>query len=225
MQYLVFDKWGGKLCDVKKSAANTDDDLMCWAAAASNVLAWTGWGFPKTYNFADENGIFQYFLDHWADLAGFPQNAWEWWFSGAGQPGVEVPGGGFWVPAYDFQMFYRVQNDRTKVLEAIAEFVEKGFGAVIELISTGGGHFLTCWGYERSPDGNFLGVYFTDSDNPQSGLRYDGVTQDTLGTEWAAYKDWWYLDSYGQPRKYLLAAVHALVPVRPQTPTGLRITS
>ncbi len=225
MRYLVFDKWGGKLCDVKKSAANTDDDLMCWAAAASNVLAWTRWGFPKSYNFVDENGIFQYFLDHWADSDGFPQFAWDWWFSGASEPGVETPGGGFWAPAYNFQEFYRVQDDRTKALEAVAEFLENGFGAVLELISTGGGHFLTCWGYERSPGGDFLGVYFTDSDNPKTGLLYDTVYQDTPGTEWAGYKGWWYLDSYIQPRKYLLAAVHALVPIRPQAPTGLKITS
>ena len=46
ISYFVYDEWGGTFYDAEKSPTNTEDDLMCWAAAASNILTWTGWGFP-----------------------------------------------------------------------------------------------------------------------------------------------------------------------------------
>jgi len=77
MIYMLFDHFGGRFHDVKKTVASTQDDLMCWAAAASNVLAWTKWGFPSTQTFTDETSIFQYFQDHWVDSVGFVEKAWE----------------------------------------------------------------------------------------------------------------------------------------------------
>ena len=97
MNYLVYDHWGGGFHDAKKTVSSTQDDLMCWAAAASNVLAWTKWGFPTTQNFDSEDTIFRYFQDHWIDTYGYPQKAWEWWFNGTGNENVRVPGGGFWT--------------------------------------------------------------------------------------------------------------------------------
>ena len=41
--YYLWDDWGGTYSDAEKSPTNTDDDLMCWAASAANLLAWTGW--------------------------------------------------------------------------------------------------------------------------------------------------------------------------------------
>jgi hypothetical protein len=39
--YLLHEHWGGMWSDAEKSSINTEDDLMCWAAAASNILSWT----------------------------------------------------------------------------------------------------------------------------------------------------------------------------------------
>ena len=57
-----------------------EDDLMCWAAAASNVLEWTGWGVVGGMTNTDE--MFQHFQDHWTDLGGSSEYAWNWWFDG-----------------------------------------------------------------------------------------------------------------------------------------------
>ncbi len=35
-EYMLCDEWGGNWSDVEKLKANDDDDLMCWALAASN---------------------------------------------------------------------------------------------------------------------------------------------------------------------------------------------
>ena len=42
--YFIWHDHGGWWCDSEKKAGNTDDDLMCWAAACSNCLEYAGWG-------------------------------------------------------------------------------------------------------------------------------------------------------------------------------------
>ena len=71
---------------------------MCWAAAASNILVWTGWG--DIYS-TDEDNIFGYFQDHWTDSGALMEFGWDWWFDGtnpsqgwSGWSQVDDPGGG-----------------------------------------------------------------------------------------------------------------------------------
>jgi Mac 1 len=225
MDYFLCDSWGGSPHDAKKTVSNTEDDLMCWAAAASNVLAWTKWGFPPGQVFNDETSIFKYFQDHWADRVGYPNKAWEWWFNGEDMNDVDVSGGGFWnLPEYSFETYYHDQYDRTKSLLAIDEFFHEGYGVVLELISQNGGHFITCWGYEQNDEGRYIGIYTTDSDDPSQGLRYYEVNQDISGQdEWANYKDWWYLTYYKNSTRFLLSTVYALKKKRPSAPTNFKI--
>jgi hypothetical protein len=230
MKCLIHERWGGTPRDVKKTASSTDDDVMCWAAAASNILAWTGWGFPPQEPFADENAIFNYFLDHWADKAGFPARGWEWWFDGHAQTDVETPGGGFWEPPYAFADHYRVEWDRAKALTAICDDVDHGYGMVLDLVSQQGGHVITCWGYEQADDSMAVGIYTTDSDDPVAGLHYYPLHQDTSGQdEWGHYKDWWYFTYRDGMTRFLIGAVHALDRAAvgqntPRPPTGLQIS-
>jgi hypothetical protein len=51
--YMLFEEWGGNWSDAEKSPSNTEDDNMCWAAAASNMLEWTGWGLVARLSDAD----------------------------------------------------------------------------------------------------------------------------------------------------------------------------
>ena len=78
--YLLFEHWGGTWSDAEKSPTNTEDDLMCWAAASSNVLAWTGWGQVGGMTNADQ--MFAYYQNHWTDEGGTMAFAWNWWFDG-----------------------------------------------------------------------------------------------------------------------------------------------
>ncbi len=212
MEYFLCDNWGGSPLDAKKTVSSTEDDLMCWAAAASNVLAWTKWGFPSGQVFNDETSIFKYFQGHWLDISGFTNEAWEWWFDGKDRKNVDVSGGGFWKASENsFGKYYHVQPDRRKALSAIAEFLGNGYGVVLELMSQNGGHYLTCWGYKKDDDGRYVGIYTTDSDDTSQNLRYYELTQDMSGQEeWARFQDWWYLTYHNNSTRFLLATVHAL---------------
>lgn len=223
MKYLVLDEWGGRIHDAKKTVSNTEDDLMCWAAAASNILAWTRWGFPANQNLTNEIDIFQYFQDHWIDQVGFPQKAWEWWFNGIDQAGVDFPGGGFWEPTHTFGNNYHVDQNRINALPAVSDYLNNGYGVVIGLICQSYGHYITCWGYEHDNQGNYLGIYVTDSDDDSPDLRYYELTR----SGWS-YEDWWYFQYYKDSIQFFISEVHALdryPSTPPSPPSGLRITS
>ena len=73
--------FGGIWHDAEKSTTNRNDDWLCWASSAANVLAWTKWGTRSGFSTEDE--IFSYFTQHWTDHpAGSPREAWRWWFTG-----------------------------------------------------------------------------------------------------------------------------------------------
>ena len=69
--------------DVNKSLTNPDDDWMCWAAAAANILDWTGWAQPFFDSAVD---IFYTFQDYWTNAGGLMEYAWHWWFDGTEPP-------------------------------------------------------------------------------------------------------------------------------------------
>lgn len=221
MKYLLYDHWGGRLHDAKKTVSNTEDDLMCWASAASNVLAWTKWGFPPAHNFDSEDTVFRYFQTHWKDTNGYPQKAWEWWFNGVNDANVDVPGGGFWNGSpYVFNNYYHVEGDRTQALSAIDNFLHHGYGVVLELISQHGGHYITCWGYEYDEKNNYIGIFITDSDDYLCGQpRYYQLSQ----TGWS-YPGWWYFQYYNTSTQFLISTVHALDRFpSPSPPSNLEI--
>ena len=194
---------------------------MCWAAAASNVLAWTKWGFPPIQSFDSET--LKYFQDHWMDTYGDPQKAWEWWFNGINDENVRAPGGGFWKESqYAFDESYHVEWDRTKALLAIDHFLRSGYGVVLQLLGQYGGHYITCWGYGYDNQNNYLGIYVNHSDDD---LRDQPRYYELSETGWS-YPGWWYFQYFPENSiEYLISEVHALdrFPGVPSPPTGLRI--
>ncbi len=59
------------------------DTLLCWAAAASNQLAWTGWAaHAEGENFATEDQVFDYFRAYWSDEGGWSFAGYSWFFNG-----------------------------------------------------------------------------------------------------------------------------------------------
>ena len=56
-----------EIYDAEKSSSTTQDDQSCWAATASNMLAYTGWGeltLNKSQSTTIEDDIFKYFYSH-----------------------------------------------------------------------------------------------------------------------------------------------------------------
>jgi len=234
--YMLTDAWGGGYSDTEKSPLSNDDDMMCWAAAAANVLDWTGWGHVDdgtghVLSSADE--IFGYFQDHWTDVGGMMGYGWDWWFDGTndsqGSPGwsqVDVPGGGFHPTAPFDQYFYRVTSD-ADALWAIDSFLRMGFGAAAAIYRpnpSGGlyGHAITLWGvnYEPTAPVEYLGVWISDSDDdkhlasPPDRLRYYEVA--FSGGKWR-------LQDYDNRDSWYFGSVEALAAPEPATATLVTI--
>jgi hypothetical protein len=205
--YYIFDQRGGTWADAIKSGNDTN---MCWAAAASNILQWTGLGNVNvngtTLTTADD--IFGYFKSHWTDLGGEAENAWSWWFDGTnpsqGLPGysqVVNDGGGFY-PSLKFGNYYHEQSDPSQALSAIDQYLHDGYGTTFSIIEEEyeggnlvitGPHTITCWGFQYDPDNPnyYTGIWVTDSDNSNYGLQYYGVQY--MSDEWylqGSYSNW-----------------------------------
>jgi hypothetical protein len=189
--YMVFNNWGGAWSDTEKSPTNSQDDMMCWAASASNVLQWTGWGKVSGMKAADS--IFAYYQNHWTDQGGSAYYGWEWWFDGtnnsqggyyakAGWAQVDVPGGGFY-PQENFFNYFRSSSNVANALQTIDQFQRSGYGTSLAVFSPTIAHAITCWGFDYNPakPGEYYGIWVTDSDDdkgnltPPDKLRYYAV--------------------------------------------------
>ncbi len=210
--YFGFDDYGGGWYDAEKSPSNTEDDFMCWAATASNVLAWTGWGS----NFGnDADAIFKYYQDHWTPVAGSPSYAWKWWFDGSnamsgvdGWSQVDVAGGSFWDPPYNFFDYFHFELKDDTAMITIADYLHAGYGvSLIISYDNSVEHAITAWGYDYDELGNYSGIWITDSDNsksegdnPPNILSYFDVALDTNSNRWYLQDYYyessdWYIDS------------------------------
>ena len=202
-RYLLWEQYGGWWSDAEKTKINEDDDLMCWAASASNVLEWTGWGYTTETKNADE--IFQYTLQYWDDRSGWMTSHWYWWFNNS--TFADVNGGGEFWPGYTWTDYLHEENDPALALEAIDDYLGAGYGVSIGI--WGQGHIISCWGFQydplvdkiQNPKDYYLGIWVTDSDDGKSwqgpavdapnSLRYLPVAWN--GTYWLCtegYKGW-----------------------------------
>jgi hypothetical protein len=210
VSYFGYDFSTKPILDAEKSESNTEDDLMCWAAAAANVLVATGWG--SVYS-ASEDSIFGYYQDHWTDAGGLPEFAWEWWFDGTnamqGESGwsqVDVAGGAFY-PETIFLDYYSRTWDDALVLSAIDQYLHAGDGVTLALYGPGG-HSITVWGYDYDDaTGDYLGIWVTDSDDdktdptPENELKYYDVLYSG---------DQWFLQNFYDSNDWYIGEVMAL---------------
>lgn len=206
VSYFGYDFDAGPVLDAEKSPTNTEDDLMCWAAAAANILVSTGWG--AVYS-TDEDTIFGYFQDNWTDEGGLPEFGWEWWFNGtnamqgeAGWSQVDGSGGAFY-PGENFADYYARTWEDNLALSAIDQYLHAGNGVTLGLYGPGG-HAVTVWGYDYDDiTADYLGIWVTDSDDD----RYDETPENELkyyDVLYSSGSDQWYLqDFYGSDEWYI----------------------
>ncbi len=214
---MLYDNFGGTWHDAEKSLDNTEDDLMCWAATTSNILAWGGWGQPGVTGTSAQD-IFQYFQDHWTDTAGDSRYAFDWWLSGVNPmqgnseySQVDLAGGGFYPELTTYQ--YRVYtNYEPSSLGAIYSGLTQGMatGLWVGQFPPGEGisHMITCWGvnYTMNEDWTFsyYGVWVTDSDDDKDG---DAPRDECLKYYDVVYNEtdmrWYLKDYYGHDDVYI----------------------
>ena len=218
--YFIYDEYGGTWHDAEKDIPNTEDDEMCWAASAANSLLWTGWydvGQQGDNPMETTDDIFEYFQDHWTDVGSVPQFAWDWFFTGdndsQGWPDwsqVDVAGGGFWDPTYDFWDYYHYTGVDSNTLSASDSWMRDGYSVNLAIRGPSS-HAITLWGfeYDTTPT-DYTGIYITDSDNSKYGAA---PRPDTLDYYDIAYNDSeskWYIDGLYGYDTYWIDDVFAL---------------
>lgn len=235
VNYFGYDQFGGTWYDAEKTPGNTQDDLMCWAAAASNLLRWTGWAA----GFSGEDSMFAHFQDHWKDVGGYTSEGWAWWFDGQDRPDVDVSGGGGFYTSYNFSDYYHGYSADLDAMPKVAEYLHAGYGVSIGVRPSGtGGHAITAWGYRYDDvTDTILGIWVTDSDDDKSSdtppdvLAYYDVTQtggtwylnDFYGADWWI-DDVWALEKFvPEPSTLALSLVFLLGLVRLRSSGSLRL--
>ena len=189
VSYFGYEQYGGTWHDAEKTLSNTEDDDLCWAAAASNILDWAGWDA----GFSDHDAMFGHFQDHWLDKGGRSSTGWKWWFDGIDTTMVDVTGGGGFYTTYNFNDYYIGETDNSVAMPRIAEFLQDGYGVAIG-IRGGGAHAITAWGYEYDDQTDAItGIYVTDSDDDK-----DTDTPPDVLAYYDVYKSSgnWYLDDF-----------------------------
>ena len=241
-KFLVDEEWVVKSHDAKKTG---NDNNMCWAAAASNILAWTRWSsFIPREPGQSAQAIFETFKEEVkkedSDLhflnnqMSTPNKVWEWWFDK------------YYNPSDLETHYYHDPNFfgyRHEALERIRDyFQEKNSGVVIQTTRmgnsddpTGNSHYVTCWGFdfdEALDDDNpekYTKIYITDSDDTPSTpqLRDYTVTKGNGNNP-----NYWYLKGFLGKDDYFIADIYALGSkpsddevTAPDAPTGLKITT
>lgn len=219
--YWGYETWGGTWHDANKTSDNTEDDSMCWAASAANLLAWTGWGFPPGQAFVGADDIFLYFQEHWTNEGGNALFGLNWWFEGndpyegwegdwTGWSQVEVPGGGFWATAYSFEDYYAFTGDDAVAMVALDYLLNNGYGVSIS-IGGPGGHALTVWGFDyESATGAYLGIHVTDSDDMAGSAAPVDPVLSYYGVRYDPSVEKWYLQEFYGSDNWYIAEVQGL---------------
>jgi hypothetical protein len=174
--YCNYLDYGGTWHDAKK--VWDGDRYMCWAASASNILAWGGWG---TAPYSTAQGIYNYMTNFLPNTTGAPANAVRFWFQGEGS----TTGGRFYpaFPADNYLNFGGLTPPTQ--LQDIGTFLRSGQGVSLTILSPSSvAHVITVWGYDYNPDyrpedsGYYTHLRYTDSDYHftellQSAIRWD----------------------------------------------------
>ncbi len=230
--YMLYEHHGYTWVDAEKRAPSDgegigpnpgeDDDLLCWAATASNVLEWTGWGLVG--GMWDSDAIFDEHKNYFNDTGSLTENSWRWWLNGfePGPPLKLVAGGGNYWPGYTWTNYFHGETDDAKAMEAIDNWLHAGYGIGIGIYN--GGHVITVWGFNYDPNVDktsnpqdyYLGIWVSDSDSDKKSPPYpDAPGRDYLNrlsyleVSWNSTANRWFLPGYGG---WTIGEVKALEP-------------
>jgi hypothetical protein len=189
--------------------AGEEDDYLCWAATASNMLEWTGWGVAGGMTENDE--FLDYYEDHVTDWGSLIEYGIEWWFNGNlpcpdhtkwSQEDVDVDG----FSTHTWSTYTKLSAGGDDILPDIRNWITSGYAVGLSIYPTSGpgGHAITCWGVNvdtsKDPltewDDHHLGIWVTDSDSHKGMADAPDVLR-YYEVEWDAVNSWWWMPNYG----------------------------
>lgn len=178
-------------CNKLNPTANPDgipDGMMCWAASASSILHWwfeqnkvyidmygdkykgPNYHYPQPK--AQESDIFQYFIDAYADEAGYPDAGLNWFIQGTipTLPHIEddqYPGG-FFKDVFPSGM--KLSNNfgglgKEYFNSLIKDALSNKKAVSLAIGEVRKGHIITLWGAEFNEEGNVSYIYVADNND------------------------------------------------------------
>lgn len=184
--------------DTEKTWAEDGDDNLCWAAASSNILTYTGWAAKAGFNSTDD--LFETFIDSFTNAGGNVFYGVGWFFDGIAGQGASQPtaGTGGYLPQYYYgELVENFDLDTTGAagLKIAYDRLHDGYGVALSVdiyrgATNEGGHAITCWGFVtdiRYPDTNKLhykSVFVTDSDSDKLSVQGDMDRRDADDVMW-----------------------------------------
>ncbi|HNQ00962.1 MAG TPA: PEP-CTERM sorting domain-containing protein [Syntrophales bacterium] len=187
---------------------DTTDSFMCWAAAASNVLSYTGWGIDNASTaYPREYDIYHEFLSRLSNAGGYGIAAYQSYFQ--------------WHPAVGpSPVIVQLYPDTSQPAVFISQaqgLLASGYGLYLSLSI---GHAVTLW--DLALTGSGIGtVTITDSDDGFEGIRTYELVQITEGFSegnWAIRN---YRTPSGMTIDAVLRRIDALAPDSYQVEEGL----
>ncbi len=175
--------------DAEKTKDDQDDDNLCWAASAADLLTYTGWAAKA--GFETEDDVFEAFISAFTDNGGDPYYGIGWFVNGVdtfyqvNRTAAHVKdygSSGGYLPDYAYDRIAGSQNtaEDFTLLEGAIEKLREGYGVGlgVDIFTTSGsymgGHAVTMWGYitdnDYTPDdpAYYDMLMITDSDSDKS---------------------------------------------------------
>lgn len=98
---------------------NVGDIDLCWAATASNMLYWAGWGKNTSLSVSYEDDLLDYYKEYFTDVGGYIDSGIKWFLSGqydcqglATVSQLKKSGGGGFSRLLQFQMLSKLTQRR-----------------------------------------------------------------------------------------------------------------
>ncbi|MDO5554576.1 MAG: fibronectin type III domain-containing protein [Planctomycetia bacterium] len=162
------------------------DSMLCWAAASSNALFYTGWA-NESIGFSNEDEVFAYYTDHFTDEGSNSYYGYDWFITGNYDAPddfaqLEKEGGGFY-PNVDInsirEIFFYDDSPGASLIGNTANLLKSNYGVTISLgwgevwdpNVRNGGHAITLWGYTYNTNYSptdpryYSGLLVSDSDD------------------------------------------------------------
>ncbi|MCR5184414.1 MAG: IdeS/Mac family cysteine endopeptidase [Opitutales bacterium] len=181
--------------DFNKGEDYFRDMGYCWAATASNILAWWQDQYAVPAGTPTGEAVWQTFRTAYtSDYGSLPKYAIEWWLTGnyakAGEhgwaqlmPGEGIPQGGYYREYFsgdrklgDYLTESSNQN-YTAMSNNLVSALNSGSGLALSLRKvgvSGWGHEITLWGVEYDASG-IKKLFVTDSDDAREGKNLEGI--------------------------------------------------
>ena len=207
--------------DTEKTTFSHNDDLLCWAAAASNTLQYAGWLEPA--GFGDSDDLLDRFTEDFEDGPFNVLSGYSWFLHGVCKPDRESAkpkktGSGAYLPEYHYGslteavMLSLEWRDKTLLLQ---QRLREGCGVGIEVVFPGSGaHAISCWGYindnsfDEDDSRHYSALIVSDSDSDMQPQQDRRVAPNKLNVlSMVLENDRWVFNTYDNARFKMFTSI------------------